>query len=257
MSNTNESILRRARALNAMAKQAGSENEAMIAAEKLAAYLLQVNLDESLLEDDHPVALISKKISAKYNETWRRSVYGSAAELFMCNYFYEETYQRSAPINHVLIGEEHNVAVATEMGEYFEATVNRLANEASRLNKDVTSDHTSRHRLIRSFRLAAAQRLRSRVYEYTRAARRGQLKVTDDTGNELRLPALQTLYERQEQLYQAYLKAHGIIFEAASVARDKQLSDLGVQLGRQAGDSISFTTQVGSGSRGHALPKPS
>lgn len=245
-----ESILRRAKALNETAKRGGSEAEMTMAAEKLAALLGKYNLDPAVLESDQAVAVIVVAVTGKYNETWRRTCFNSAAELFYCNYYYAGG---SWGIRHSIVGEGHNVAVAVEMGQFFEATINRLANEATRNNPQFTDGHTNRHRFIRSFRLGAAQRLQQRVWDYTNQAKRGDLKITDDTGNELRLPALQTLYDRRDTLFQEFLIQNGINLGEGVKPRDQFLSGAGTHLGRLAGESISFTTQVTNSSSKYAL----
>lgn len=250
-----EDVLRRARALNALANGAGgNEHEMSNAAEKLAAMLAKFNLDQSDLKEDTTPGLERVKVNGKYSETWRITCYSAAAQLFMCNYYYSKVGTKDVGIVHSLVGQPHNVAVAVEMAHYFEETINRLANEASRTHKEVTAaSHTSRHRFIRSFRLAAAERLDSRVVQYTRRARAGTLMVEDDTGSELRLPALQSLYDQQKADFEAWKIIAGLTLAPSKAAKDQKLSMMGSALGNAAGDSISFSTQLGEGSKRHAI----
>lgn len=243
MSDNQEALLRRARALHETAKRGGSEQEMLVAAEKLASLVARYNLDLSKIVTDQQSVCMVKDVPGKYNETWRQSCYAAAASLFFSNYFYRAVGGKNVGIIHCIIGEEHNVEVAAEMGAFFEDTINRLANEASRQNKDLTVEHTSRHRFIRTFRLAAARRLQTRVDEHVNRAKQG--KLVDPESN-VTLPALRGLYDHQDDLYAAFLLANGIAPKARE-NRDQMLSRRGRALGTQAGDSISFTTQINEG----------
>lgn len=247
-----EDVIRRCRAILSMAK-GGTEHEMMNAAKLLQRLLLKHELSLADIEDKTADvdAVESERISGKYNETWRRTCFAAAAKLFMCGYHFEtQPWDKNARVIHVVSGLPHNVAVAVEMAQYFEATISRLANEATR-SADIEKDaHTTRHQFIRAFRLTAANRVYSRVLEYINLGKQGLLE--DESGE--CLPSTLTIYQQAESLIQEWYTSQGYEISTHN-SRDQIKNREASRLGRAAGDSISFNSQVTAGkSSGYALP---
>lgn len=246
-----EDLLRRLRGLKELAERGGNEAEMASAAEKFATILAKYNIALAEVDQDaEGTFLDNTRVRGKYNETWRQKCYAMAARLYMCHYsFSARKNDPEYSITHNIVGEPHNAAVAVEMGRYFEATINRLANEAARIAPEVKVNHTQRHRFIRSFRLGATDRLDQRVSEFLIRAKAGKQADTETGGT---LPALQSLYDRADALYVAYLKEHKIVL-GQKTDRDKRLSQQGLQQGLNAGNNISLSTQVGASASKFAL----
>ncbi len=246
-----EALIKKMKAVLEMARRGGTEAEQAMAAQRIAEMLTKYNIDLSEIDGDASTSYDAENILGKYNETWRHACYQAAARMYMCRYMWKVQRGAQFAVTRILVGEPHNLAVATEMAAYFEDSINRLANDAAKNNKSVTgASHTSRHRFIRTFRLEAAERLKARVEVYVRDAMAGRI-VDQETGTTL--PATLSLYERQEELYQEWIKANGLRISEAAPNRDMKLSDLGRELGRQAGDNISLSAQISS-SNNFALP---
>lgn len=256
MSDRREDILKRLRALAAMENDpSASENEVMNAAALRAKLIAKYNIELSELEDDEDGVFVDvTSVTGKYNETWRSECFTMAARMYMCNHFWRSRpWDKDARVEHNIVGEPHNVAVAVEMAQYFEACINRLANESVRGYKKGSLEHTERHRYIRTFRIAAAQRLRSRIDEYLNAAKKGDLPALEDG---TKLPALLPLYERSMQLYEQWKEENGISPKGKE-SRDQQLSADGRAAGRAAGDRVSLNTQISEGSASASFALPS
>lgn len=247
-----EDIIRKCQGLLAKSKS-GNEKEMLAAAEMLFAWMAKYRVEMSEIEvaEDASEGLHNHHEPGKYNETWRRTCYKAAAKMFMCNYYFVPMGMKDIGVYHHLVGAKHNLGVAVEMGKYFEATINRLANEAARSQNIDRDAHTTRHQFIRSFRLACANRVYSRVLEYVANAKAGTL-LDPETGKNL--PAMLSLYDEADIRYNDWLLVNKIELTNHS-SRDKELSAAGRSLGRQAGEKISFSTQVTSGSSAHALPR--
>lgn len=248
---TRDDIIRKCKGLLALSKS-GNEAQMMAAAEKLFAWMAKYAIDMSEIEDkDNPgEGLQDSGEDGKYNESWRRTCYAAAAKMFMCQYYFVPIGTKSVGVVHHLVGQPHNVAVAAEIAKYFESTINRLANEAVRTQAIDKDEHTNRHRFIRTFRVACANRVFARVNEYVAQAKSGTL-IDPESGTTL--PAMLSLYEQMEAAYEAWKEAKGIKMTTHK-DRDQNLSAAGRSLGRKAGDSISLNTQIGSRSSSFALP---
>lgn len=256
MSQEREDIIRRMLLIRDRMKRPGSEAEMLAASETLAAMAAKYNLELHELDEREgktDATFEPLKHPGKYNETWRKTCYDIAASMYMCHlYFKSQPGNKAAAILYTIVGEPHNVAVAVEMGKYFEEAINRLANDAARVDPEVLIDHTHRHRFIRSFRLAASERLEQRVRDYIRRAKAGQVKT--ETGESL--PALRDLYQQSDDMYEQWKAAVGLKVRETT-PRDQGLSSRGRQLGRAAGDQIALSTQLRSNSASSkfALPK--
>jgi hypothetical protein len=239
-----EGIIRKLLALRELMQRGGTEAESLNAAEKYATMAAKYNIELHELDDGDEVIVEELQEPGKYNETWRKRCYGAAAEMYLCHYFWRSVKgKRDFSVKHCIVGEPHNVAVALEMGKFFEDTINRLGNDAARANKHVTDrSHTDRHRFIRSFRISAADRLKLRVKDYVRRAKEGGLRAEDGS----QLPALVSLFDNSLEQYEAWKKANKIEIDSVS-SRDQYLSDLGSALGNEAGKTISLSTQIKHG----------
>lgn len=246
-----EAMLAKLRALLAVSRDPGaSEGEVFNASQALHRILARYNIDMDEVTAAAEVLIEPRRVPGKYNETWRKDCFQMAARMFMCNYvFKSQPGNKTAAVIHILIGEEHNTAVAAEMGAYFESSINRLANEAARTASLGEVGHTTRHQFIRSFRLSASDRLSSRIEEYINAAKAGTAEYAPGEN----MPALLSLYERSDELYQRWLESQGIKITTVT-SRDQQLSAAGRIAGRRAGDSISLSTQISDKSSAFALP---
>lgn len=248
---TREDIIRKCKGLLALSKS-GNEAQMLAATEMLFTWMARYSVDMSELEkkEDAAAGFENFRDNGKYNESWRRTCYAAAAKMFMCNYYFVPIGTKSVGVVHHIVGAAHNVAVAVEIAKYFEATINRLANEAVRTQSIDKEEHTSRHRFIRTFRVSCANRVYARVTDYVAKAKAGTL-VDPETGTTL--PAMLNMYQQVEIAYEAWKEAHGMKI-TTHVDRDQQLSSEGRRLGRAAGDKVSFNTQVGERSSAFALP---
>lgn len=237
-----EDLLRKVRGLLALAERGATEAERDSAERKLQALVSKYNLDLAAARGTDASTMCEVEIKGKYNESWRKHCYAAAAKLYMCKYLFESVRGESYAAIHHLIGEAHNVAVAQEVGAYFEAAVNRLANEATRVEMAARPDaHTQRHQFIRSFRLSATHRLLERVEERLREAREGGV-VDEDSGTTL--PALASLYDLSEEACLAWIERQSYTVRDSAAPRDQLLSGSGARQGRKAGDNISLSTQL-------------
>jgi len=245
-----ESLLRKAKALLELARNNDNEHQALAASEKVLAMAAKYSIDLEALANEAGFELEDYAHLGKYNETWRITCYRSAAEMFMCNhYFSPRPHSKEARIVHHIVGAKHNVAVALEIGKYFETTINRLANDAARINNAAAGGHTHRHRYIRTFRLSAAERLAQRVREFIRKAKNGQL--TDEAGSQL--PAMMSLYQQANDQFAEWCKKNNKVF-STHAAKDRAMSSAARSAGAAAGDKISLSTQIGAKSSTFALP---
>ena len=170
MAEVTDAVLKRIRALLAMSRGNANEHEAMIAGRKVQEMLVEFNLSESDVEqrDVHGKIIEDNELMTSSSNPWRRDVALAVARLYLCDYYWCHVKFNTAKRKcgyiradrHNFIGLAHNVVVAKEMFVYFVDTVERLAKDSRKANKQT---HAYEH----AFRHGCATRLTARLWERT------------------------------------------------------------------------------------------
>lgn len=235
-----EGIIRKIRALLAMSRGNANENEAAEAARKAQQLLTDYNLSMTDVEKaDTGRVIEDNDLMTSSSNPWRRSLALATARLYLCDYYWNHVKNYSSTRRcgyvrldrHNFIGLIHNVVVAKEMFVYFVDTVERLAKESRRKEKQT---HAYEH----AFRFGCATRLGNRLwerYEQQTAPPAGLLIKSN-------VPAL---YKGMDAKIGEFMKTnHPDLVEMPS--RGKHSSWEGVIAGNRAADSISLDDQVAS-----------
>lgn len=243
-----EKIVDRIRKLLALASSA-NENEAMAAAEKAQALLLEYNLTMADVESE-PEQFISDDEFESDSRPWRRSLATAIAQLYFCDYHYQfvkYTSRRACGYKrmdrHYFHGAPHNVAVAKSVFVYLCGTINRLAKEGSmqcatrqRVSYVTSFQHTCSARL--------SQRLTQKYYELM-----GQHQAIGHHNKNM--PAL---YNETKEKLDSYLSAK--YSDLTPVEYQPKLASVqGAHDGRSAGDDISLDIQISQEASQFMLPK--
>lgn len=248
-----EKLINRIRQMVGMS-QVDNENEAALFAEKAQALLAEYNLSMSDIEQKStgPQFIIDGELQTE-SLPWRRSLASAVAEMYFCSYFYtfvkKWTPTRKCGYirydKHSFVGEQHNVIIATEIFNYLDGTVDRLAKQGSM--KYPVRERTP---YITTFRHAAATRLYWRIKDAIAQAKRGGMKSAD-TGKAL---VVANLYDQTNQLLKAFLEQEFGKMKTSKVKHTVSHAG-GLRDGREAGDSISLNKQVGGSNSTHLIGK--
>lgn len=234
-----ENVIRKIRALLALSRGNANENEAAEAARKAQQYLTEYNLSLSDVENTETGKVIEDNdLMTSSSNPWRRDLGLATARLYLCDYYfkhiYVETKKRKCGYvrgdRHNFIGLVHNVVVAKEMFVYFVDTVERLAKESRRKEKQT---HAYEH----AFRHGCATRLTRRLWD------RYNQQTAPPTGLLIKsnVPAL---YKGMDAKIGEFMeKNHTDLMVRPS--RGKHSSWQGVMDGNKAADAISLDDQVG------------
>lgn len=230
--------------------QSPNEHEAMLAAEKAQALLAEHNLSMSELEqrEKRDVEFVEDSDMVTRDVPYFRSIMQGCAKMYFCGYFFQRGAAREDKrgihkgprhngVRHFLIGEKQNVVVAQLMATYLIATVRRLASQGAH---DVPENERNSYK--NSFKNAAAARLCRRMYQRAEQARNQGIQSSTGTT----LPALRSMYDRIDDYLAAYFNRVKVKSVSTKV---KPTHWKGWNDGREAGDSISLDTQVGSEER--------
>lgn len=182
----------RLRRLKAMADDASSEHEAMIAARRLHALLAKHGMSEEELEDGDGVARGEKNTLLVRGE-WCQEVMFAIARLYFCKGLThgQPRFRREGQGSGVyfsLIGRELHRETAMRV---IQSVVRSVYSEAKRSSRKMRPSHVHPMTWITSFCEGASYRIRVRVHELIEAGRRGDLE--DDDGD--KLPVLASLYD--------------------------------------------------------------
>jgi hypothetical protein len=220
-----EAIMDRIAKLLAKAKGTNNEHEAAVFAAKAAEMLAEHNLTEAQIaardaEDLGPVG--EHKYEGRVPDEWRRQILNATAHLYFCKLLWNRGAAKAA-YTFRFVGKEHNAKVAAAMGEYFIATVKRMAREYSGARSDQND-----------FRKGCAARLTERIwalYEEKKGARQSNVA---NSGN---LPAL---YDSEALAIKQFLEGMRV---RSRTSKELRYGAHG-WAGREAGDRISLHTQV-------------
>lgn len=229
-----------------------NENEAMLAAEKAHALMLEYNISHEDVSGAERAAtgFVTDRTTHTDSRPWRRSLGVMVSEMFFGKYWFLFDYERADRKNgyirsdiHCFVGEPQNVAASVSMFRYFDETIKRLAREGSQAvpAKQRTSYQTS-------FMHACATRVCHRIRDRIDDAKRGGI-VKTATGTTL--PALASLYDRKlsavDQHMQDTLPWYKEQKQKAKPrkARNIKINDpRGARDGAAAGDQISLDAQL-------------
>ena len=128
-----DSILKRIQKLLKMSEENGaSENEAMMAASKVQELLKEHNLSLSDVKDDTEQEPIDRENFDLGKENWRGWIAQATAKLYFCSMFQTTKYENYKRVKKsVFVGRKSNRIVAKSMCDYFEKTVEKLADRKS------------------------------------------------------------------------------------------------------------------------------
>lgn len=182
----------RLRRLKAMADDASSENEAMIAARRLHALLAKHGMDESELDDKDGVSWGDKNTLLVRGE-WCQEVMFAIARLYFCKGIThgQPRFRRSgdgAGKRFSLIGRELHRETAMRV---ISSVVRSVYAEAKRSSREARPKHVHPMTWITSFCEGASYRVRVRVHELIEAGRKGDLEDEDGA----KLPVLASMYD--------------------------------------------------------------
>lgn len=121
-----EDIMRKVRALLALAGGTTNEAEAAAAAEKAEALMLAYNLD--LTRSGVKSTRSDKRFKGGLYK-WQRSLWEEIARLHFCMYWCDQGKTKGAKWEHRLLGAEHNVASAGALADYLEGAINRFVRD--------------------------------------------------------------------------------------------------------------------------------
>ncbi len=226
-------IKKRIQALQAMANDASSEHEAMIAARRLQVLLAKHNISEDEIE----VGDVSSDYGEAPKGQWVRTIGKSVAKLYFCKFFFTSLKHNGKAQGINVIGSETHRPIAMNMVKSVIATVDREARLQSKAHRPHGEDPWA---FICSFRIAAALRIAERCEELIAMACRGEL-VDEDTGSTL--PALVSSYEGHWSVCDQYGRDKCGLRIVKH--RYRNSSKRGMETGKALGDSIPLAQQVG------------
>lgn len=214
---------------------AATEAEALASMEKamqlMAAHQLsEADLDNGKAQSEQPIAMVA--FFDKSRETWRRMIWGGAAKLYMCDYFYNtRVFDQGRYWNtrHTLIGESANIAIAASMAQRFVEIGESLAATKAGMGRS----------FIDSFKKGYASRMSERF-----KARKAEAKtqtVQNSAGSAL---VLADQYEKAEAKISQYMEDQGIKLASKTISTG---SRSGYHAGRSAAENIAMGGALSGG----------
>lgn len=228
-----ERIIRKIRALKAMANDASSENEAMIAGRQLYILLAKYGVDEVNIDLDEGDAYATETLVYDHKTTglWCGVIAQNVAQLYFCH-----TYQSTNGGSGKTLRRTFHITGSNSFRHIARMMVNRiitLVDQEARATVGSRPAHDDPWSYICSFRTAAATRIAKRCQEMIREGREGRL--VDEDGN--KLPVLVPMFERETNACRMFLDGKvKLVKSSQSAARNSAA-------GRSAGDS--FGNRVG------------
>jgi hypothetical protein len=248
MSEVSDAMLKRIRALLAMSRDTGSENEAAIAAAKVQELLLQYNLSiDDVEKRDSTGKVIEEDLMTSSSNPWRRDLALAVARLYFCDYWWQHVRfpapHRKRPYvrgdRHNFVGLPHNVVVAKEMFVYLVDTVERLAKEARRnVVKNKIEIDGKPNEYEHAFRHGCAMRIKNRIW----AKYHDQTTPPAGLLVKSNVPALYTKMSAEVTDYMQ--KTHGALRVMKNKGKHSSLA--GVEDGDKAGKHVSLDVQIGT-----------
>ena len=239
-----DNILKRIQKLLKMSEDNGaSENEAMMAASKVQELLKEHNLSLSDVKDDSEHEPIDRENFDLGKENWRAWIAQATAKLYFCSMFQSTKYENYKRVKKaVFVGRKSNRIVAKSMCDYFEKTVERLADEEF---KTVPGSKAVINKMKHAFKMGCASRLQSRLQEKYSELVPAYTGIDNPDG-------LPILYKNEQQAISEWLANQGVRIKTSKSSfsvRDR----VAYANGQKKGDGIGLNTQVNAQTRSRML----
>ena len=239
-----DSILKRIQKLLRMSEENGaSENEAMMAASKVQELLKEHNLSLSDVKDDTEQEPIDRENFDLGKENWRAWIAQATAKLYFCSMFQSTKYENYKRVKKaVFVGRKSNRIVAKSMCDYFEKTVERLADEEF---KNTPGSKSAINKMKHAFQLGCASRLQSRLQEKYNELVPAYTGIDNPDG-------LPILYKNEQTAISEWLAKQGVRIRSSKSSfsvRDR----VAYANGQKKGDGIGLNTQVNDQTRSRML----
>jgi Protein of unknown function (DUF2786) len=190
-------IIEKIRKLRALTERRGTtEEEALVAQQRMFALLAKYNLELSQIPDDEPTrpdTSIDAETAERPLNVWKQYLYTAVANLN-----FTECFTLRAHI--YVIGTKANRIATMEMASYLMETVERLANESA---AEVPGDE--RRRFRHSFAEGCAARIYDRIEALQLESQAGRMKATNPDSL---LPALADLYHSSKARVDDFIANH-------------------------------------------------
>jgi hypothetical protein len=234
-----ERVQRKLKALRAMANDASSENEALIAARQL--YILMAKYDVQEIEiEENGLDIGTEAVEVDHTKTglWAGVIARGLAELYFCHIYQSTNRQTGKNLKRYfhVTGNNNHRFIATMMIRKVVALVDLKARTTCKLRP--SNDDPWAY--ICSFRTEAATRIQSRCYQMMNEGKQGKL----DDGEGGTLPALLNAYARHEADARAYIEAAGVQLGAGN-QKAAAASSAGRSAGRDFGDKVGLRQELG------------
>ena len=232
-----EHIVDKVRKLLALS-ESPNENEALSAAEKAQALILEHQITNSELEIAGGHLFVAR---CKSNpRLWRRPIGMHLSKMYMCLYFVTLIARDGKRYDmHNFFGPRQSVIVTKEMFKYLINSVARLARDAA---KSVPEGERAAYR--RSFQSSCAIRICLRIRERIKMAERGQVLAPNGQNN-LPIPFLS--HDEVQRQLQSILETMSGPSMRNVPAKLSTGHAKGVADGFEAGALVGLDTQIGAG----------
>lgn len=137
MTQINESILRRIKALLALGTANPNEHEAAAAAQKALELMEQYNIDEATIGTGNSATTHGERKQNFVNGGlygWQRKLWEGACKLNFCMYWPQKGLKKGDKYQHKVLGSPTNVLSAQLLAEYLQQAVERLAQQYAKAN---------------------------------------------------------------------------------------------------------------------------
>ena len=221
-------LIKRMKALLAMAMDTSSENEASIALRRLHILLAKHNVSLTDLEEKEES--VDSEYFEEYNWPWKRYVLLAVSELYFCRCYSSAVRKNYA--NYFVVGTESNRLVATATIAMIYQTLESQAKiECKKAHGKMNSTFCT------SFKTAAALRIYHRCQELIQAAKDGSL--ADDDGS--MLPVMLDIYNKHDLNNEAFLADMGLVKKKA---RARAFDAAGNAAGTKAGNNVQLSRSI-------------
>ena len=161
---------------------------------------------------------------------WEIKIMNATARLYFCSAIVINGN------NLHMIGQRHNVVIASLMAEYFLSTIERLSKEMLLKGK----------KYKKQWIIGCASRLEERIFEQLRNSKKQETQVE----NAENLPVLASMYKTHEDANRKYMQdkwGHSRAFNFKSIKDSAAFKS-----GREGGNKINLNTQVGERKTGNS-----
>jgi hypothetical protein len=237
MSQIDDALVKRIRALMAKANGTDNEHEAATFAAKVQELLAKHNLEISVITEEAQDEVGISYLENEWKSPARKALFWAVCKFYMC--------KGIAPRGNdpwTVVGRKHNVVVAMEMSRYLIKTVIRLSGQYGRARG-------LKGAAVIDYRRGAFQRLTERLNAMTKEGRDSEAPKWEG-GNPGNLPAL---FASEKALIKRALENSDVKFAPASV---KLKQGHHAAHGRAAAETIGLQPQVhGKGNGRLAIAK--